>query len=192
MRTLDFSTRLQKSLHFVHSVSSALVDTEAGKMQSSECWAADRSSRRGGSRNPLTFGADDSHTPPMSNDAQLRSGPRNLSWAIFGISVLSLFLELLLIRWVGTEIRIFAYLQNTVLGVCFLGLGIGAFTSRRPSHLVHTLVPLSVLLGLMAIPATRRMLTAISGQLSALGGVVIWYGRREKRRAGWSRASVEV
>ena len=32
----------------------------------------------------------------------------------------------------GTEIRIFAYLQNTRLVVCFLGLGLGCFTSRKP------------------------------------------------------------
>ena len=47
------------------------------------------------------------------------------------VSVLALFLEMLLIRWIGTEIRIFAYLQNTVLVVCFLGLGMGCFTCRR-------------------------------------------------------------
>ena len=62
-------------------------------------------------------------------------GPTNPTWGIFWISVLSLFLELLLIRWIGTEVRIFAYLQNTVLVVCFLGLGIGCFTSRGPIHI---------------------------------------------------------
>jgi hypothetical protein len=43
--------------------------------------------------------------------------------ALLLISAAGLFLELLLIRWIGTEVRIFAYLQNTVLVVCFLGLG---------------------------------------------------------------------
>ncbi len=51
--------------------------------------------------------------------------PRNRTLTIFLVSVLGLFLEMLLIRWIGTEIRIFAYLQNTILIVCFLGLGLG-------------------------------------------------------------------
>lgn len=46
-------------------------------------------------------------------------GPVNQTWAIFLISVLGLFLEMLLIRWIGTEVRIFAYLQNTILVVVF-------------------------------------------------------------------------
>ena len=51
--------------------------------------------------------------------------------ALFLISVVGLFLELLLIRWITTEIRIFAYLQNTVLVVCFLGLGMGCWDTKR-------------------------------------------------------------
>ena len=51
---------------------------------------------------------------------------------LFLVSVLGLFLELMLIRWIGTEIRIFAYLQNTVLVVCFMGLGLGCLTCRKP------------------------------------------------------------
>ena len=36
------------------------------------------------------------------------------------ISALVLFLEMLLIRWVGTELRVFAYLQNAVLVATFI------------------------------------------------------------------------
>ena len=64
---------------------------------------------------------------------------------IFWVSLLGLYLELLFIRWIGTEIRIFAYLQNTMLVVCFLGLGIGLFTSRRPISLRRGLISLAVL-----------------------------------------------
>ncbi len=50
----------------------------------------------------------------------------------FAASFLSLFLEVLLIRWCGAEIRILAYLRNLTLLGCFLGLGIGyAASSRR-------------------------------------------------------------
>lgn len=52
--------------------------------------------------------------------------------AFFAASFLSLFLEVLLIRWCGAEIRILAYLKNLTLLGCFLGLGLGyAVSSRR-------------------------------------------------------------
>ncbi len=98
----------------------------------------------------------------------------NHSWAIFLISVLGLYLEMLLIRWIGTEVRIFAYLQNTVLVACFLGLGIGCFTCRKPIRLRESLVPLAILLLLMAVPLTRRIIGNASELLSVMQDMVIW------------------
>lgn len=100
--------------------------------------------------------------------------PTNRGWAIFLVSVWGLFLEMLLIRWIGTEIRIFAFLQNTVLVVCFLGLGLGCLTSRKPVSLRNTLVPLFAVLLFMAIPVTRNAFGSISKLLSVLGDVTIW------------------
>ena len=91
--------------------------------------------------------------------------PVNQTWAIFLISVLGLFLEMLLIRWISTEIRIFAYLQNTVLVVCFLGLGLGCFTSKKPINMKDMLVPLFFLVLLLAIPTTRMALGNISDMM---------------------------
>jgi spermidine synthase len=102
-------------------------------------------------------------------------GPRNRTWAIFLVSVLVLFLELLLIRWISTEIRIFAYLQNTVVIVCLLGLGMGCFTCREPINVRHMLIALLVLVTLLAVPWTRGLLTDITEMLSVLGDFVIWY-----------------
>src|SRR5579864_740901 len=45
-------------------------------------------------------------------------------------SLLSLFMELLMIRWISSEIRIFAYFKNFVLIACFLGFGLGCYLSR--------------------------------------------------------------
>lgn len=98
----------------------------------------------------------------------------NSTWGIFLISVLGLFLELMLIRWIGTEIRIFAYLQNTILVVCFLGLGLGFFTCRQPIILRNSLIPLSVLLLLLAIPIVRTVLGLSSEFLSVVGDFVVW------------------
>ncbi|MBN1305586.1 MAG: hypothetical protein JXA13_14200 [Anaerolineales bacterium] len=100
--------------------------------------------------------------------------PGKRTWAIFFISVSGLFLELLLIRWIGTEVRIFAYLQNTVLVACFLGLGLGCFTSRQPIVLKNSLVPLGLILIILTIPVSRHLVGLISSLLSATGDFLIW------------------
>jgi SAM-dependent methyltransferase len=51
--------------------------------------------------------------------------------AFLSASFLSLFLEVLLIRWCGAEIRILAYLRNLTLLGCFLGLGLGYAAHKR-------------------------------------------------------------
>jgi spermidine synthase len=98
----------------------------------------------------------------------------NQTWGIFLISILGLFLETLFIRWIGTEIRIFAYLQNTILVVCFLGLGLGMFTSSKTISIKQSLLPMTVLLLLMAVPLTRLALGNTSEMLNAVGDLVIW------------------
>jgi spermidine synthase len=50
---------------------------------------------------------------------------------LFFISVLALYIELLLIRWVSSEIRIFAYFKNIVLISSFLGLGLGCAMAEK-------------------------------------------------------------
>ena len=112
-------------------------------------------------------------TQTSIDTAQVR--PFGITAAIFLISVLGLFLELMLIRWIGTDIRIFAYLQNTILIVCFLGLGFGCFTSRQPISMRQILVPLLILLLLFAIPPTRRLLEQISSYLSVYNDLLIWF-----------------
>jgi hypothetical protein len=58
------------------------------------------------------------------------------------ISFLSLFLEMLMIRWVSSEIRVFAYLKNFALVACFLGSGFGCYLCRRRIHLFALIGPL--------------------------------------------------
>jgi spermidine synthase len=101
-------------------------------------------------------------------------GPRNRLLGLFLVSVLGLFLEMLLVRWIGTEIRIFAYLQNTVLVVCFLGLGMGCFTSGHPVKMRRLLLPLAVLCVILAVPSSAQVVAGISERLSRLPGVALW------------------
>lgn len=115
-----------------------------------------------------------SHTT-LFESADSFNGPQNRAWSIFLISVLGLFLELMLIRWIGTEIRIFAYLQNTVLVVCFLGLGMGCFTCRKRISMRDLLLPLVVLTAILAIPVTRTGVARISNLLGVIGDLVMWH-----------------
>lgn len=94
--------------------------------------------------------------------------------ALFLVSVAGLFLELMLIRWIGTEIRIFAYLQNTILVVCFFGLGYGCFSSRRPIRMLNAAAALAVLVLALAFAPLRDVLQQISQNLSVLGDFTIW------------------
>ena len=64
---------------------------------------------------------------------------------LFLASFSSLFLELLLIRWVPSVIRIVAYYGNLMLMSSFLGLGCGLLLARRQLNL-RRWFPLGVLL----------------------------------------------
>lgn len=92
------------------------------------------------------------------------------------VSVLGLFYEVLLIRWLGTEVRIFAYLQNTVLVVCFLGLGAGAFWHRRPVSRLWMVAPALAFGLLLALPWTHRLLFAVPDLLAPLASELAWVG----------------
>lgn len=114
--------------------------------------------------------------PEPSRSLDLFTGiePARRTWVLFLVSVLGLFLELMLIRWIGTEVRIFAYLQNTVLVVCFLGLGLGCMTCRKPIVIRDMLWPLVVLVVLLALPISRGFLGKITGMLTVLSDFLIW------------------
>src|SRR5437016_1567838 len=51
--------------------------------------------------------------------------PNRDSFDIFLLSLIALFLELAVIRWLSSEIRIFAYFKNLPLMAAFLGFGVG-------------------------------------------------------------------
>jgi hypothetical protein len=91
---------------------------------------------------------------------QFSSGGPSISWIrhrgmeLFLASFLSLFLELLLIRWVPSQIRVVAYYGNLMLISSFLGLGCGALMSRRQLGLHNAFAPLLLLL-ILFIAATN-------------------------------------
>ena len=92
------------------------------------------------------------------------------------VSVLSLFLELLMIRWISSEIRIFAYFKNFVLIACFLGFGLGCYLSRRRINLFSMLVPLGILSLFVNSPFDfiRTRMAALPAMLGASSQVQVW------------------
>ena len=106
--------------------------------------------------------------------------PNNLggfSWHNLALcSLLSLFIELLMIRWISSEIRIFAYFKNFVLIACFLGFGLGCYLSRRKINLLVMLVPLTVLTLIIQLPwvGLRVMIGRLPAFVAASAGTQVW------------------
>jgi spermidine synthase len=92
------------------------------------------------------------------------------------ISLLSLFVEMLMIRWVSSEIRIFAYFKNFVLVACFLGFGLGCYLSRRRVRLMAMITPFLLLTLILKapIPAMRNAIAALPALLGATVEVHVW------------------
>lgn len=67
------------------------------------------------------------------------------------ISFLALYLELILIRWLASEIRVFAYFKNFPLMAAFLGLGVGCAVANR-RKILAIITPL--LLGVICVIAS--------------------------------------
>jgi hypothetical protein len=62
-------------------------------------------------------------------------GRPRLIWELILISFLALYAELVVIRWLASEIRVFAYFKNLPLMSSFLGLGLGCAHWRSPWRL---------------------------------------------------------
>jgi len=107
-------------------------------------------------------------------DLDQLGGFRMLGLAL--ISVVSLYLELLLIRWVSSEIRVFAFFKSLVLIACFLGFGLGCYLTRARIQLAHTLVPLLAMVFLIELPwePLRQIMAALSDLIGWLSDIHIW------------------
>jgi spermidine synthase len=97
---------------------------------------------------------------------------------LFFVSFTSLYLEILLIRWIGTEVRVFAYFQNLALIACFLGFGIGCYRSKAKKTFLFDAIALGILVILAGLPFTRwqSLLEGLSSVLSFSPDAQIWSG----------------
>jgi SAM-dependent methyltransferase len=93
------------------------------------------------------------------------------------LSALIMFLEMLLVRWVGTELRVFAYLQNGVLVAAFLGLGLGCRNARRPARLLPALAALTAIAFVIRDPWRWSLGESVTQGLVAFQDSIVWYGQ---------------
>ena len=97
-------------------------------------------------------------------------------WPLIVFSVAGMFFEMMMIRWVSSEIRMFAYFKNFVLVACFFGFGLGCYFSKRRGNLIALFMPLLLLCMLMEIPwaPLRTLITILPSLLGSSADVDIW------------------
>lgn len=98
-------------------------------------------------------------------------------WSHLAIaSLFSLFLEMLMIRWISAEITVFAYFKNFILIACFLGFGVGCYFSRRRINIVAFLGPLLLLTLLLKLPwpPLRMAVQHLPSYIGATSETFVW------------------
>jgi hypothetical protein len=80
-------------------------------------------------------------------------------WPLFLASFVALYFELIVIRYLSTEIRIFAYLKNLALIASFFGIGLGMLMDKPPRALKRFFPLIAVVLFLLITFASVLKLT---------------------------------
>jgi spermidine synthase len=97
-------------------------------------------------------------------------------WPLFLASFAALYVEVLLIRWSGTEIRVFAYFQNLALIACFLGFGLGCYRAGRKKGQLFDAAAIAclVILVQLPVPQWKMILENVSSALSYSSDAQLW------------------
>jgi spermidine synthase len=99
-------------------------------------------------------------------------------WSLFTLvlaSALTLFAELAFIRWVATEVRIFAYVKNLALLLCFLGFGLGCALAGKPPRWATAARAFLGLILIVRLPWSGSQVTeTLSRSLGTAQDVQIW------------------
>jgi spermidine synthase len=110
-------------------------------------------------------------------------------WNLFPLflaSALTLFVELALIRWVATEVRIFAYVKNLALLLCFLGFGVGCALARQRPRWHAAVTALVGLIVIVRLPwHGPEIMESLSEYLGAAQDIDIWATRAAHDSAGF-------
>jgi len=95
---------------------------------------------------------------------------------LFIVSFASLYIEVMLIRWIGTEFRLFAYIQNLTLVACFLGFGLGCLRSSEKPRYLFNFEALAFIVMIIEVPWPnwKGFLDIVVGELSASSDLSMW------------------
>ena len=83
---------------------------------------------------------------------------------LFIASALGLFVELVFIRWLGSELRIFSFYKNVALIAAYLGLGLGFILyskERGLRSLQRLFLPLIALIVVIVLGMGRTIISDI-------------------------------
>lgn len=91
-------------------------------------------------------------------------------------SFAGLFLEMLMIRWISSEISIFAYFKNFMLVATFLGFGLGCYLCRQRINFIVLLAPLAIFTAMLALPNNpfREMFAVLPELIGSSSEVHFW------------------
>jgi hypothetical protein len=92
------------------------------------------------------------------DDFYADKGVKTRAIDLFLVSFLGLFFEMLAIRWLSEEFRLFAYFKNLPLLAAFMGLGIGFALVRRRENLFPASVPLITCLCAVTLFGSRTQI----------------------------------
>src|SRR5215470_246865 len=97
-------------------------------------------------------------------------------WPLFLVSFSSLYLEIMLIRWIGTEVRLFAYFQNLTLIACFLGFGLGCYRAAQEKSDLFDAISIAIFVIFAGAPFTlwRKSLEMLSSGLALSSDAAVW------------------
>lgn len=83
---------------------------------------------------------------------------------LLAASAVGLYFEMMVVRWLAAEIRLFSYFKNIAMLAAFLGLGIGYGLARSRRDHLPSFLPILAILAAM---------TFAVGRLTGFGGVIL-------------------
>jgi SAM-dependent methyltransferase len=113
---------------------------------------------------------------PHGHSLVLDANGRGSFLQLFVASFASLYVEVMLIRWIGTEFRLFAYIQNLTLIACFLGFGLGCLKASEKPRYLFNFEALALVVMIVEVPWApwKGVLDLLVGGLSASSDLSLW------------------
>lgn len=90
------------------------------------------------------------------------------------VSAAALLLEMVLVRWVAAEIRIFAYMHNLVLVACFLGFGLGCYRASQEPRWIRGLAALGAIALIVTDPFRLGIGEHVTQGIGAAEDSFVW------------------